>query len=321
MSAHVDFPFCNASAGQSPAFQLLRAISPLLDLHKGPWVAGGAIRRILTHAEHEDFDIDVFFSGEDQMRKVGPALRAAEKKWREDNGGQEETHFLAPARAFEAATHGMEGLVYAKSTVFVPLQLISRRYYATPYALIDDIDFTICQMVTDGVTVLCPHRSLNDLHERRLRIAPTSVVRNNTRIFRYFTYGFEPDETVMKIAQEIPRTSYYNVGGEGYKAFESLRQRLMIANLEHNIILGKLADVIIERDCGVGVAYIYGRPFPAPVAYLYISCPEMREDIDKFMAEVWEQHGLGKSDYTKHPPITPMRFFEAYRQAYRDYGE
>jgi hypothetical protein len=306
---------------------MIRSISHLLDMENGPWVAGGCIRRILCRADKDDYDIDVFFRDEAQLKAVSGEMRRIEKRVRGESEPAAETVWsafgfkMAPASQCNDADKAT-GLMYERSNTMVPLQLISKYYFPTITALVEDFDFTICQMVTDGYTVHCPHRSINDLYERRLRISPTSSgVRHVARALRYFTYGFEPDETVMKLVETVPQGNYYDPQGGGYIPYDPIIARLISDDIEQQITLSKIGDIYVERDRGVGVAYIHGFPFPAPLAYIYLSCVDMRYHIEAKLAPLWEAKNLGAIGYSSRTAIGQKTFLDAYRRAYAQAGE
>lgn len=309
----ITFPLCRPTE-YSPAYDLLQRISPVLDLENGPWVAGGVVRRILTHDAHDAHDIDVFFANEDQRHRATPRLRELEEEWRKSVN---ENYTSWPE--ILVANSSDHGLRHHRSATLIPLQLISKQYFTSSEALIDDIDFTICQMVTDGKVITCPHRSLNDLNERRLRISDKAVVKTPSRIFRYFSYGFEPDETVMTVAQKAPERAYYDVSAGGLASFNPLIEEMRTRDLGAAIILSKVADLMIERDNGLGIAYLYGFPMPAPLAYIFLFGEGEHGVVEKKMNALWREYQLGDSiNYTSRPQISAQRFFDAYRQAYRE---
>ena len=318
-----EFPFCRSLEGH-PALQIIRRLAPLLDFDNGPWVAGGVIRRILTRNDHDGYDIDVFFRDEEQLKRLTPEFRRIEADIRKEHAEQKGVFhllFQLAANAVAKAGDDHSGLKHERSNVLVPLQLVNKLFFPTVEALIEDFDFTICQMATDGRTIRCPHRSINDLAERRLRIAPTSSgVRHVSRILRYFTYGFEPDNTVLKLVESAPMGSYYDPTGGGYVPFEKLIDRLKGEDIEQQMILSRVGDMIVERDRGAGIAYIYGYPFPAPIAFIYVLCPDMRYHIAEKLYDLWTAKGLTPLDIDR-PMVSPGTFLDAYRRAFNEAGE
>lgn len=321
----MEFPFCRQT--HSRGYSLLSRIAHLLDFDNGPWVAGGSIRRIITREESEAFDIDVFFTGDEQRMLIGPQMRKIEREMHaemfpDDLDGLQNA-FCVPHAAIQGPAPQMQrsdnaGLAFQRSSIFPPLQFVTSHYYQDCEALVKDIDFTICQMVTDGKMIRCPHRSLNDLSEKRLRISSSTVVRHNTRIFRYFTYGFEPDESVMSIVENIPGGSYYDPEAGGFTAYKPIVDAMLGDDLSEQITIGKLADVMIERTNGKGTAYLHGYPFPAPLAYLFITCESMRDEIAKLLLPLWDSQKLTIAQYSVIGSVAPKRFFQAYRQAFRE---
>jgi len=78
------------------------------------------------------------------------------------------------------------------------LQLISLGYYATPEAVIDTFDFTICQMITDGDTLWLGDYTLWDLARKRLALHElTYPVATLGRLMKYSKQGFTVCDGVL----------------------------------------------------------------------------------------------------------------------------
>lgn len=71
------------------------------------------------------------------------------------------------------------------------IQLIEKRFFADAEELINYFDFTICQFVTDGTTLLCGDFSLWDLGRKKLVVNKiTYPVSSMRRMIKYANQGF-----------------------------------------------------------------------------------------------------------------------------------
>jgi hypothetical protein len=139
---------------------------------KGRWLAGGAIRRAIKDGK-SDSDWDVFFSSKEEkelfIKECEKQDSISEEKQNENNH-----QFIL--------TVGAE-----KYTV----QCITIAYYETPEKVIETFDFTICQFVTDGVSLWAGETSLYDLGRMRLVVNKISYpVASLRRLLKYTKQGF-----------------------------------------------------------------------------------------------------------------------------------
>lgn len=312
---------------ESKAASLIARIAPLLDMENGPWVAGGCIRRMLTNSVMGIHDVDVFFASYNQREKLRKQFFEAEKQWREEHGYGDS---LVTTRAvvdipetfnFTAIASKSEDMhIRYTRGVVPPLQLVPDRYYANAQELVNDIDFTICQMVTDGKIVRCPHRSLNDLHERRLSVATTAKVKNLSRILRYCSYGYEPDETVLAITDDQQLGQFYSADQDDSrqieKNFGQVIRSMADMDLTDAIMLGKLSTVMVERHGATSIAYLNGYPLPAPLALIYFTSGDFRGEIRMLMEPIWSKYNL--HSFPKLDGVTLPGLIAAYKKAYAE---
>lgn len=140
---------------------------------KGPWIAGGALRRTLANTPLES-DFDFFFRDADQLADFAVGLeKIGLIKTRET------THHVQYSGYLAAAARQVE------------IQCIRFRYYNTAEEVIASFDFTICQFAFDGERLTCGEYALWDLGRRRLVINrityPVSTMR---RLLKYTKQGF-----------------------------------------------------------------------------------------------------------------------------------
>jgi len=138
---------------------------------KGPWIAGGALRRTLQQMPLES-DVDYFFRDAAQAQAFGEQLQA--------NGGWQ------ISQREHATTYGVK---HDHSTIIV--QAVTMAYYPTLEDCLDSFDFTITQFGYDGADLVCGPFSLWDLARKRLALHRlTFGVSTVRRLIKYTRQGF-----------------------------------------------------------------------------------------------------------------------------------
>lgn len=149
---------------------------PPLHLFDGPWIAGGAVRRMIDGDALSKADIDIFF-GHD-FNHVHLFKNRLEDIGTEVFKSQYATTYEVP----------IGDNVYR-------IQLIMRKGYHNVMHLFRDFDFTVCQMVYDGNNITASIQGLADLAAKRLTTCEHGKTnRRNllSRTFKYIRYGFMP---------------------------------------------------------------------------------------------------------------------------------
>jgi hypothetical protein len=150
---------------------LLKALPPLSP--KGPWLAGGAIRRTLLGQEPES-DLDIFFPDAIMLDGFRRQVEAAG---------------LTKVRETEHHIHLRGSL--GESKIPRDVQLIRIGFYPTAEVVIDSFDFTICQFAFDGETLTTGEFALWDLGRKRLAVHKiTYPVSSARRLLKYAAQGF-----------------------------------------------------------------------------------------------------------------------------------
>jgi hypothetical protein len=144
---------------------------PPLDMRKGPWIAGGAVRRILEGKSLEGGDVDIFFASSAQYKRFKHCLSGFEK-------------VIETRRATTFLVQGIQ------------VQVICRQFYLTVEDLFKDFDFSVCQIATDGKKIAVSNQGYNDIRSKSLRFAPGGKVARQTvikRMNKYLAHGFIPE--------------------------------------------------------------------------------------------------------------------------------
>lgn len=171
----------------------ITAILPPLSLFDGPWIAGGAARKLLDGDRLDTGDIDLFFSdGFNQSQGFESALKR---------------HGTEVFRSQYAKTYEVE---IGDKTYRV--QLITRRGYSSVVAIFRDFDFTVCQVAFDGQQVVATKEAIRDIAAKKLNVSPNGRTTSQnllTRTIKYIRYGFLPAPGFLqKVTQKCLSSRY-----------------------------------------------------------------------------------------------------------------
>lgn len=156
----------------------------------GPWVAGGSVRRYVCALPHSDFD--VFFATQEQHQLFLDRIRREAKVISERNTATNTTFVV---RIPDPHQHFVPSLLNDKqmepATIEVTIQAIRHAFYASPEAVINTFDFTMCQWVTDGDELAVGEFTLWDTARKRLALHEvTLAVSTLRRVLKYSSQGF-----------------------------------------------------------------------------------------------------------------------------------
>lgn len=133
----------------------------------GPWMAGGAIRNLVTQQPHTT-DFDYFFKNQEQLNQ-----------WRAD------VEKIGAIKVFE--TENSISYTYQNIT----LQAVKIQFYTSLEEVIDSFDFTICQFGYDGSQFVIGNYSLCDTFRKRLVLHKlTYPVPTIRRLIKYTKQGY-----------------------------------------------------------------------------------------------------------------------------------
>lgn len=164
------------SPGRGDLYRLLKALPYKLHLINGPWIAGGAARRLLQGKSLIDGDIDIFFPSWQEWHKWDKALEDQE----------------VVVRTARAHTYLINGFT---------VQIIKRRSYPQLRDLFQDFDFSACQIATDGNRIACTPSAHRDIMSNTLAYATQGRITGSTilgRMIKYINHGFIPSPEMFK---------------------------------------------------------------------------------------------------------------------------
>lgn len=158
---------------------------PKLNFSNGPWLAGGSIRRLFDGTESES-DFDLFFANEQQLQDHWCTLL--------DKG----------AKILYQNDHNITAKLPIEGSEPVKIQLI-KFFFDGPEAVVDWFDYTNCQFITDGNTLLMGQYTLFDIGGKKLRVNNIHhAVSSVRRLLKYSRQGYTIcDGTINEILQTV----------------------------------------------------------------------------------------------------------------------
>jgi len=217
-------PVTNASF-----LQLVKHLPPL-DMHNGPWVAGGSARRLWMDQDWNVADVDVFFAQDtmrqswqnqlyttwcnhDTYKNITPSVQApTDSLWNLFNTScAAVTPSTHPSRTLDlaletdnACSYNLYGYDQPPLEEITKLQLIKVRYAENICALWEDFDFTISCFATDGKEIWAWDLSVRDTLNNQLLINNTQRKDNLAlRIIKHHVYGFEISDHLLMLAADL----------------------------------------------------------------------------------------------------------------------
>lgn len=182
----------------SPAKAELNAILPHLpelNLFSGPWLAGGAVRRLFLGEQLSGGDLDFFFENHTDCEHMKSMLK---KK----------------APSVFATNHASSYDIEIGSATY-KLQAISRKFYRNLKYMFEDFDFTVTHFACDGNHIACTPSALRDIESKNLVVVNNQTLSKQTalhRLVKYTSYGYIPEAgLVKKVLATAASASKYQV--------------------------------------------------------------------------------------------------------------
>lgn len=173
--------------GYADRFISVVNVLPKLDMKKGPWLAGGSLRRLFDGSDKES-DFDLFFSSELQLQDYKAELlnRGGLVQYENDLNV---TMMVAP----------MECKPFK-------VQLI-KIYFESPEKVLEWFDFTLCQFLTDRETLMVGDYTLYDTGSKRVRLNTLHhAVSSVRRMLKYGRQGYTVcDGTIQELLERVSK--------------------------------------------------------------------------------------------------------------------
>lgn len=175
-------------------FMRLLDIMPPLSITDGPWIAGGAVRKIYQNKSWETGDIDIFFKNEEQRKYWNANLI--------DTLCAKNINYNLKHQSSNADTWE----IYFKDRN-LKIQFIKKYYCQSLIELWNTFDFTVCQFAADSANIIASDAAINDSSNNQIVIAN----KNNSRciplrILKYLSHGFSISDEILLLAAEKIKT-------------------------------------------------------------------------------------------------------------------
>jgi hypothetical protein len=156
------------------------------NMTQGPWIAGGAVLNWYKNSPVGDSDIDVFFHDLRQFDEVfGRLMRQ---------------HATMVYNSDNAITLNYNGKDSVKGH---RIQLIRKRWFSNPKEVIDNFDFTICQLITDGEKIAMGPTTAEDIKHSLIKHTEKEMQPDLVkRIIKYVCYGYSLDTALANYIEE-----------------------------------------------------------------------------------------------------------------------
>jgi hypothetical protein len=166
------------------------------------YFAGGAIRRAFKGETIGASDIDLFFPSHNDLIKVSNIMNQVHMGTTHPNCKQyhfdynNESPFTA--KEIEAASPTN---VTGERLITIPIQLVHSSFFDTREELIDNFDFTVCQMIYQKGNYFFSEKAMSDEANGILAFASTEYDHNrfkHNRLLKYCKYGYTPTLDVFE---------------------------------------------------------------------------------------------------------------------------
>lgn len=147
------------------------------DLHKGPFIAGGAPLRWFVGQNCGESDIDVFCVNVKQADTIVKRIQ--------DHG-----RYQVMAKTENAITMRYYSQEPGDQTWLI--QVIYVRFFPTLEQVIDSFDISVCQIGTTGYEWKLGKNTAKDLRKKQFRFESELRTDSMKRLVKYWTYGFTP---------------------------------------------------------------------------------------------------------------------------------
>jgi hypothetical protein len=171
---------------------------PPLHTVEGPWVAGGAARRLWGSWESCHWtgaDIDVFFASELQFKNWQTQFL---KEFKIDTG-QARDDLLEFSMNYKAiGTPNAETYCVDFEGKAVQVQLIKKAFYPTLELVWNSFDFDICCFAADKSHACARSSALHALRSRTIDVNNPDVKHNLTlRLLKHVIHGYQPSNALI----------------------------------------------------------------------------------------------------------------------------
>ena len=159
--------------------QKYRVFSYIIDLikeKKGVWLAGGALRRMIS-GEELSSDWDFFFQDKESYSYFQDTI-LTDKRFKVSTIEERDKNTTVK-------------LLLTELNIECEFQLINFNYYKYLYEVINSCDYGICMFATDGIIIDYGNKSMDDLRDKTLSInIITYPISSMRRLLKYSKQGY-----------------------------------------------------------------------------------------------------------------------------------
>lgn len=183
------------SAGYPARFMdAIDFVLPKLNMNVGPWLAGGAIRR-LFEKNHKEGDFDIYCKGPDQFETI------CDKFYHMPSGHGSWKKIIETKNA---VTFSVSPVIENEKQEPYTIQIIKRYFGNTPEKIIGSFDFTNSQLLTDGEILLVGQTTLDDIKNRTLIMNNiVSGISGVRRLMKFENEGYRVSNDLIREFLEI----------------------------------------------------------------------------------------------------------------------
>lgn len=164
------------------------------DFKHGPWIAGGAPLQWVRQRSAGDRDIDVFCANPQQYKHVCAILSQFKIKI---------PYVTRNAKTFTITDSPKKDISNNRSQWKV--QVITKNWFDSAQAVIDQFDITVCQIATTGTEWLFGPNTVHDINHSLLRFTDSELRPDSVkRLVKYWTYGYRPAQDLLNQILQDP---------------------------------------------------------------------------------------------------------------------
>jgi hypothetical protein len=203
-------------------FSHVLSLLPPVHIQHGPWITGGAARRLWLAEDWHKGDVDVFFVNEQQRVEW---LAEFDRVW--NYTYHKQVDYPEPHKLYELFAQGRsspprkhvpqantsmetENAITFDLNYQLPeeseirnckLQVIKVRYAASLQELWKAFDFNVCCFAADALRVYADQAALRDAHAHEITVRHDHASKNlPLRVFKHFSQGYLVSDDLLKQA-------------------------------------------------------------------------------------------------------------------------
>lgn len=287
----------------------IKALSPILNIDKGPWVAGGSVRRVLIDDYADEHDIDIFYSIV-HHKHVSHCLK---REFGRSNGEECQTTILRKVLGEDTIMKRIFGKPFHIDEK--PVVQFTSRNFSTPEELLASIDFTVCQFVTDGRVIRHSSTAMADLLYKRLSLRNEyNTIDRETylaRVFKYMSYGYTP--TLQVLERAANSKPHYDELIPQFKKMEATEYDITEDDLEPHMTLSKIGGIIMTSIRGKDWVFMNGLPYPANLGFVSTMSMVNRQKIQFTLQPLWQKLKLDTDKNKMNLDVFSKKYIDEYR--------